>query len=151
MHTARSASPSNGRDDEKPTVFVVDDDPATRELVGDILQEDGYAVELCADGPAFLAAYRAGRTGCLLVDALMPGARAVDFLEKPVSCDNLLASVRRALEHAQDIAQLLIDGALADAEICGDIFAMGSKSLPALMRALRSMQPQQPNPFAADV
>ncbi len=153
MDTARSASPSNGTEDEKPTVFVVDDDRAIREVVGDILQENWYAVELFADGPAFLAAYRAGRTGCLLVDALMPGmsgvelierikgdghqlpaivitgnaavtmavqamtAGAVDFLEKPVSCDNLLASVRRALKRAQDTVQLSVFGKAAGQRI----------------------------------
>ena len=108
----------------------------------DLLQEDGYSVELFADGPAFLEAYRPGRNGCLLVDAVMPGmsgielierlktkghslpaivitgngavpmavqamkAGAVDFIEKPVGHEDLLASVKRALDRTWDTAAL---------------------------------------------
>ncbi len=128
--------------DESSTVFVVDDDRAIREAMRDLLNENGYAVEVFADGPAFLEAYRPGREGCLLVDVLMPGmsgielierlkteghrlpaimitgsgavpmavqamkAGAVDFVEKPVSHEDLLASVKRALEHTRDTAAL---------------------------------------------
>ena len=124
------------------TVFVVDDDRAIREAMRDLLHENGYAVELFADGPAFLEAYRPGREGCLLVDALMPGmsgielierlkaeghqlpaivitgngavpmavqamkAGAVDFIEKPVRPEELLASVERALDQTRDTAKL---------------------------------------------
>jgi two-component system CheB/CheR fusion protein len=128
--------------DELSTVFVVDDDRAIREAMRDLLQESGYAVEIFADGPAFFAAYRPGRGGCLLVDALMPGmsgvevierlkaeghqlpaivitgsgavpmavqamkSGAVDFIEKPVGHEELLASVKRALDRTQDTATL---------------------------------------------
>jgi two-component system, chemotaxis family, CheB/CheR fusion protein len=127
---------------EASHVFVVDDDRAVREAMGDLLQENGYSVELFADGSAFLQAHYPGRKGCLLVDALMPGmsgvelierlkaagrqlpaivitgsgavsiavqamkAGAVDFIEKPVGHDELLASVKRALEHTRDTAAL---------------------------------------------
>jgi two-component system CheB/CheR fusion protein len=125
---------------ETSTVFVVDDDRAIREVMRDMLQENGYAVQLFGNSSAFLEAYRPGRKGCLLVDALMPGmsgieliehlkaeddelpaivitgnaavpmavqamkAGAMDFIEKPVGYVGLLASVKRALDHTQDIA-----------------------------------------------
>jgi two-component system CheB/CheR fusion protein len=128
--------------DESSTVFVVDDDRAIREAMRDLLQENGYSVELFADGPAFLEAYRPDREGCLLVDVLMPGmsgvelierlkaegyqlpaimitgsgavpmavqamkAGAVDFIEKPVGHEELLASVKRALDQMRDTAAL---------------------------------------------
>ena len=124
------------------TVFVVDDDRAIREAMRDLLHENGYSVELFADGPAFLEAYRPGWEGCLLVDAVMPGmsgielierlkadgralpaivitgngavpmavqamkAGAVDFIEKPVGHEELLANVKRALDQTQDTATL---------------------------------------------
>ena len=120
------------------TVFIVDDDHAIREATRDLLQENGYRAEAFADGPGFLAAFGAGRKGCLLVDALMPGmsgveliehlkagghqlpaivitghgavpmavqamkAGAVDFIEKPVGHEDLLASVKRALHQMED-------------------------------------------------
>jgi FixJ family two-component response regulator len=115
---------------ETSTVFVVNDDRAIREVMRDMLQEKGYAVELFGNGAAFLEAYRPGRKGCLLVDALMPGmsgieliehlkaegdelpaivitgnaavpmavqamkAGAMDFIEKPVDYEGLLARVK---------------------------------------------------------
>jgi len=127
---------------ESSTVFVVDDDRAIREMMRELLHESGYAVELFGDGPAFLEAFRRGRQGCLLVDALMPGmsgielierlkveghqlpaivitgngavpmavqamkAGAVDFIEKPVRSEELLASLERALEQTHDNAKL---------------------------------------------
>jgi two-component system CheB/CheR fusion protein len=128
--------------DKSSTIFVVDDDPTIREALRDLLSENGYAVELFADGEAFLEGYRPGREGCLLVDVLMSGmsgvelierlkaeghqlpaimitgsgavpmavqamkAGAVDFIEKPVGHEELLASVKRALDQTRDTATL---------------------------------------------
>jgi two-component system, chemotaxis family, CheB/CheR fusion protein len=47
----------------------------------DLLSENGYAVELFADGEAFLGGYGAGREGCLLVDVLMPDMSGVELIE----------------------------------------------------------------------
>jgi two-component system, chemotaxis family, CheB/CheR fusion protein len=129
---------------EMTTVFVVDDDRAIRELIRDLLQENGYTVEIYADSAAFLAAYRPRRAGCLLVDALMPGmtgiqliehlkrdrqelpaivitghasvpmtvqamkAGAIDFIEKPVRCDELLDMIKRAFDQTRDTAALSV-------------------------------------------
>ena len=140
--SAQQLRSTSGRGEESSTVFVVDDDRSVREAMRDLLQENGYSVELFADGPAFLEAYHPGREGCLLVDALMPGmsgvelierlkaeghqlpaivitgsgavpmavqamkAGAVDFIEKPVGHEDLLASVKRALDQTRDTATL---------------------------------------------
>ena len=123
------------------TVFVVDDNRAVREAMRDLLRENGYSVQVFADGAAFFEAYRPGQEGCLLVDALMPGmsgvelierlkadghelpavvitgngavpmavhamkAGAVDFIEKPVGHEDLLACVKRTLDQMRDTAK----------------------------------------------
>ena len=56
-----------------PTVFVVDDDASVRDAVGETLRERGYATQLCASGEAFLDIYQRDQTGCLVVDARLPG------------------------------------------------------------------------------
>jgi len=62
------------------TVFVVDDDPAVREATRDLLRENGYAVEVFADGEDFLRADRS--EGCLLVDARMPGMTGLELIDR---------------------------------------------------------------------
>ena len=117
-----------------PTIFVVDDDPNVGQAMSDVLQAEGWSVEIHPTAEAFLAAYRSGRRGCVLIDAYLPGmdglallqrlsgsgealpaimitgdsdvpmavramkAGALDFIEKPVSRENLVQSVARALE-----------------------------------------------------
>jgi two-component system response regulator FixJ len=61
-----------------PTVFVVDDDAAMRDALAQLLETAGLQVETHADGPAFLAAYEADRTGCLLLDMAMPGMTGLE-------------------------------------------------------------------------
>lgn len=60
------------------TVFVVDDDEAMRDALAQLLELTGLRVEVHADGPAFLAAYEADRSGCLLLDMAMPGMTGLD-------------------------------------------------------------------------
>jgi two-component system, chemotaxis family, CheB/CheR fusion protein len=76
------ALPLRTEDGRLPTIFVVDDDSTIREAMRDLLQENGYAVEMFADGPAFFEAYRPGWEGCVLVDALMPGMSGIELIER---------------------------------------------------------------------
>ena len=65
---------------KRSTVFVVDDDISVREATRDLLCENGYAVEVFADGEAFLQADRS--EGCLLVDARMPGMTGLELIQR---------------------------------------------------------------------
>jgi CheY-like chemotaxis protein len=56
-----------------PTILVVEDDPAVREVVADLLTAAGYAVRTAADGRAALAAVEAARPDLVLCDVVMPG------------------------------------------------------------------------------
>ncbi len=67
-------------DADPHVVFVVDDDPNIRDLVRSVLEDDRRIVQDFASCEAFLAAYRAGSDGCLLIDAYLPGMGGLDLL-----------------------------------------------------------------------
>ena len=66
-------------------IYVVDDDLSIREGMRDLLADSGYAVEIFAGGPAFLAAIRSGTGGCLLVDAVMPEMSGLELINRLAS------------------------------------------------------------------
>jgi FixJ family two-component response regulator len=67
---------------EEPVIFVVDDDPAARVSLAALIKSRGMSVESFASAEEFLAAYRPGRRGCLLVDVRMTGMSGLDLLER---------------------------------------------------------------------
>ena len=71
-----------------PTVFVIDDDKHIRDAICAIMHEDGRKAEGFADAETFLAGYTAGREGCLLVDANLPGMSGLDLIQKLRSVGN---------------------------------------------------------------
>jgi FixJ family two-component response regulator len=62
-----------------PTVYVVDDDASTRELLGWLMKRHGVAAEVFPDARAFLKAYRSDFPGCLILDLNMPGMSGLDL------------------------------------------------------------------------
>ena len=65
-----------------PTVFIVDDDPEIRTTMRDMVERHGYRAEVFADGESFLKACSPDQTGCLLVDARMPGLGGLDLIKR---------------------------------------------------------------------
>ena len=63
----------------RATVFVVDDDSSTRELLSWLMKKNGLHSEVFADARSFLDAYRPGAPGCLVVDLNMPGMNGLDL------------------------------------------------------------------------
>lgn len=55
------------------TVYIVDDDPAVRDSLTLMLQQDGYRVRGFESGEAFLAAADTVIHGCAIIDIRMPG------------------------------------------------------------------------------
>ena len=136
-----------------PTVFIVDDDPEIRTAMRDLAERQGYRAEIFADGASFLKAYTPDRSGCLLVDARMPGlggldlikrvtemqsslpvimitaygdiamavtamkAGAFDFLQKPVRPNELLDSIKDALNYSGRSPEQSADRRIAAAKI----------------------------------
>ena len=62
-------------------VLVVDDDPMVRETLGQVLRDEGYAVELATDGESALDRVHASPPDTVLVDLMMPGMNGRQFLQ----------------------------------------------------------------------
>src|SRR3979411_1590802 len=106
-------------------ILVVDDEVGIRELLFEILRDEGYGVRLAENAPTARSARKEMRPDLVLLDIWMPdtygltlrkegagsGRRpapidsaveatrigAFDFLEKPISLPKLLATVGKAL------------------------------------------------------
>lgn len=63
----------------RPTVFIVDDDPAVREGLKALLAAKRYSVETFGSAEAFLAALPPGASGCVLADVRMPGMSGLEL------------------------------------------------------------------------
>ena len=126
----------------EPVAYVVEDDESIRTLWRWLMESNGIAVRTFASAAEFIAEYRAGSPGCLILDLRLPGMSgrdlqdhlkakgiaipivfvtahgdvrtavtalnegAFDFIEKPFSYRQALATVRKAFERdAEDRAR----------------------------------------------
>jgi FixJ family two-component response regulator len=65
--------------DERPIVFVIDDDPSVRRGVEDLLRSVGLEVESFASSHEFLAFKRPEVPGCIVLDIRLPGTSGMEF------------------------------------------------------------------------
>jgi two-component system response regulator FixJ len=65
-------------DDDKPLVYVVDDDEAIRRSAGFMLKTSGFRVRSFESGLEFLKEVRSLEPGCILLDIRMPGMDGLD-------------------------------------------------------------------------
>ena len=72
----------------EPVVFVVDDDPAARDLVAVLAKSHGMAVESYASAEQFLGHFDRSRHGCLVVDAQIPGVGGLE-LQKQLRAEEI--------------------------------------------------------------
>jgi CheY-like chemotaxis protein len=55
-----------------PHILIVDDDPAIRETIAEVLEDEGYAVEVATNGAEGLAAIDRALPALVLLDMRMP-------------------------------------------------------------------------------
>lgn len=78
-------------DDDRPTVFVVDDDASMRSSLARLLRSADYAVETYASADEFLASNaRDRRPACLVLDVRMPGLDGLSLQEELLSQEDSL-------------------------------------------------------------
>lgn len=67
---------------KRATVFLVDDDPAVRDSLGLLLEQEGHPVQSFASAEDFLAAALPPGFGCVIVDLRMPGMDGMRLQEE---------------------------------------------------------------------
>jgi two-component system response regulator FixJ len=66
----------------QPTVFVVDDNPAVRKSLQELMNAAGLVAETYASAAEFLASYDARRPGCLVLDVRLRGNSGLDLQDE---------------------------------------------------------------------
>ena len=70
------ADPSNGE------IFIVDDDPAIRQMLSIVFEEAGFHATCFAEGTALLASTRVVVPACIILDVNIPGRSGIDILKQ---------------------------------------------------------------------
>jgi len=68
--------------ENKATVFVVDDDPSMRRSLDSLLRSVGHDVRLFSSAPEFMQAVRDDAPGCILLDVRLPGMSGLAFQQE---------------------------------------------------------------------
>lgn len=55
------------------TIFIIDDEPAVRDALSMMIEQEGFKVKLFCGGVEFLADYHQEELGCAIIDVRMPG------------------------------------------------------------------------------
>ena len=87
-----------------PSILVVDDDPLVRQIVRDVLMEEGFPVATAADGPQAIRRAVAEPPALVVLDMGLPG----------MDGDAVAAALRAAHGRALPILTITADGGAAD-------------------------------------
>jgi CheY-like chemotaxis protein len=68
-----TAAPAPGPSGATPVVLVIDDDPTVHDLMGRMLEKDGFHVLTAANGPEGVRLAKSARPVVITLDVLMPG------------------------------------------------------------------------------
>jgi DNA-binding NtrC family response regulator len=167
-----------------PQILVVDDEIGIRELLSEILADEGHTVQLAQDAAHARALRAAERPDLVLLDIWMPDTDgitllkewaangqltmpvvmmsghgtietaveatrigAIDFLEKPIALQKLLATVKRALRNGGGQPQagltlLSLGRSAALADLRKRLEQIATLSVPVLLRGEPGVMPQ---------
>lgn len=63
-------------------VLVVDDDAALSEMIGIVLQSEGYETAFCSDGATAVDAYHTEQPDLILLDLMLPGMDGIEICRR---------------------------------------------------------------------
>jgi signal transduction histidine kinase/DNA-binding response OmpR family regulator len=69
---APTVAAATEKEGARGTLLVIDDDPSSRELLQRMLEKEGYAVRLAANGPDGIAAAKEHKPDLITLDVMMP-------------------------------------------------------------------------------
>src|ERR1700692_3383978 len=72
---------------EKPIVYVVDDDAGVRQAMDSLIRSVGFAVQTFASANDFLNSKRTSAPGCLILDVRLPGLSGLDLQRDLLQAD----------------------------------------------------------------
>jgi CheY-like chemotaxis protein len=78
--------------DYRASVLVVDDDEAIRDVIAEVLRDEGYCVTCAENGEQALAEIRVSRPDLILLDLMMPVLSGWEVLEE-IAADERLVNV----------------------------------------------------------
>ena len=78
---------------DKASIFVVDDDHLIREALCSVFADAGHDCASFNSSESFLATYTAGREGCLLIDAYLPGMSGLELIQHLRKMGNNLPAI----------------------------------------------------------
>src|SRR6202790_3941420 len=68
--------------DNRPTIFVVDDDASVRDAISNLLESVGLRAKVFESTEAFWKAPRPSAPSCLVLDVRLPGVGGLEFQEQ---------------------------------------------------------------------
>jgi DNA-binding NtrC family response regulator len=73
--------------EDKPFVLVIDDDPAIRDSLRNLILSAGLDVQTCGSAQEFLTSRRPGAFSCLVLDVELPGLSGLDLQQELAKVD----------------------------------------------------------------
>ncbi len=72
------------------TIFIIDDDPAVRDALSMMIEQEGFQVKAFDGGAAFLADYQQEVLGCAIIDIRMPTMSGLSLQKEMINRNILL-------------------------------------------------------------
>lgn len=92
-------------------ILVVDDDPALSEMLGMVLQGEGFETDFAADGVAAVARFRETRPDLVLLDLMLPGMDGIEVCTQLRSESGVPIIMLTARSDTSDVVRGLEAGA----------------------------------------
>jgi FixJ family two-component response regulator len=73
-----------------PTIFIIDDEPAVRDALTMMIEQEGFQVKAFDGGEAFLADYQQEELGCAIIDVRMPSMSGLSLQKEMINRHILL-------------------------------------------------------------